>query len=206
MKVLIITTIGDVHYPEDLCTVSPLRALLSTALNIPVLFATLMVRKPPWGGNMQQTETCPELNKSRWVESGDTEPWMDAGRTARTSSSCLEEQLGSIMHCANSLWFGFPLGRRGQILYSVAAVGFQPLGCVSGLSLPLCDAPFWGWAGSWKRGWDLLDVFAAHWTPCGFCLWKQRQLGAKGYQNPKHEHEGMSVLSSGAPSWSVTGY
>lgn len=86
----------------------------------------------------------PELNKSPWVESGDAEPWMDAGRTARISSSCLGEQLGSIMRCANSLWFGFLLGRRGQMLCSVAAVGFQPLGCISGLSLPLCDAPFGG--------------------------------------------------------------
>lgn len=151
----------------------------------------------------------PELNRSRWVESGDTEPWMDAGRTARTSSSCLGEQLGSITRCANGLWFGFPLARRGQMLCSEAAVGFQPLGSISGLNPPLCDAPFGGRQAAEKGVGNCWMSLGPTKHPA-LCVYGSkgnwRQFGAKGHQNPKQELKGMSVLSSEAPPWGITGY
>lgn len=202
MKVLIIITIGDVHYPEGLCTASP------RELFCQLLLIFLCSLQPLWLENPHEGETHkkhdPDLNKSHWVESGDAEPWMDARRTARTSSSCLGEQLGSITRCANSLWFGFPLRRRGQMLCSEAAMGSQPLGCISGLNLPLCDAPFGGGQAAGKgvgSCWMSL-LPAKHPVLCAY-----RSKGNLGPRDTKIQSMNMKgCLCAGAPPWSVTGY
>lgn len=144
----------------------PPGALLSTALNIPVLFATLMVRKTSMRGKHAKNTTQNWTNHAGWSLGTQSPGWMLRGRHEHLPPAL--ENNWVRLHVVQTR-SGLVSPSEGEGRCSEAAVGFQPLGCASGLSLPHCDAPFWGWTGNWKRGWELLDVFATH---CALCLWK----------------------------------
>lgn len=80
MKVLIIITIGDVHYPEGLCTASPRELSCQLLLIFLCSLQPLWFRKPPWGEKHATNVAQNWTNHAGWSLGTQSPGWMLGGQ------------------------------------------------------------------------------------------------------------------------------
>lgn len=144
---MIYVILRAVHWMVSQEPCVPLRALLSTAVNISALSAALITKsKPPWG-EKGTPATCRKYNEEAEKDHirqslGMWGPGWMLGGQHETLLSCLLEQLCSITCCANSfcVCLFFPLKHRADaVLWDCSGLQQTSLGCASGLNLTFCD-------------------------------------------------------------------